>query len=128
MGCGRGGGQEVVPVRGTITYGGGTWPKPGVLQFFADSSVPDQSLRPAVGEFGADGRLTVTTFTKGDGLVPGKYRISVVSYETPPSKTELTFPKNYVPRRYHSPATSGLAITVDKGQKVVELSFDVPKQ
>lgn len=126
-GCGRSG-LEVVPVEGTITYGGGPWPKPGFLHFSADSSGFDQANHPAVGQFGTDGRLTVTTFRDGDGLLPGKYRISVVSYESPPSTTELTFPKNYVPARFQSAATSGLTVTVEPGQRSVTLNLDVPNE
>ena len=127
FGCGRNG-QEVVPVKGAVTYGGGPWPHPGSLMFAPESSGFNQPCHPAGGQFDTDGRLTVTTFKEGDGLVPGKYRISVVSYETPPSKTELTFPKNYVPVRYHSIATSGLTVTVEPGQKVVTLNLDVAKK
>ena len=37
-------------------------------------------------------------------------------------------PKSYVPRTYQSPLTSGLELTVESGQRVVEVSFDVPKR
>lgn len=126
VGCGQSG-PEVVPVKGTITYGGGSWPKPGFLHFAAESG-SNEANRPAVGQFDTEGRLTVTTFKDGDGLTPGKYRIGVISYETPPSKTELTFPKNYVPVRFQSAATSGLTVTVKPGQKVIALDLDIAKQ
>ena len=43
-------------------------------------------------------------------------------------KSRLTFPKNYVPARYQSGATSGLTVTVEPGQKVVTLNPDMPKK
>jgi hypothetical protein len=127
IGCGRSG-PEVVPVKGTITYGGGAWPKAGTLQFVADPAEPNQTIHPAAGHFDTDGRLTVSTLREGDGLVPGRYAIGVSCHERPPSKTELEFPPNYVPARFRNPATSGLKVAVTSGQKVVEVNFSVPKQ
>ena len=72
-GCGRQG-PEMVPVEGTIIFGGGPWPKPGVLNFTVESPHTGLPNRPAMGLFDTDGRLTVTTFKRGDGLIPGKYQ------------------------------------------------------
>lgn len=126
-GCGRSG-PELVPVDGTITFGGGPWPKAGVLIFAVDSPAIGMPSRPAMGLFDTDGRLAVTTFTKGDGLIPGKYKMGVECWEVRPDMMSPTPPKSYVPQRYGSPQTSGLTVVVEPGQKVVTLNLDVPKE
>jgi hypothetical protein len=125
-GCGRSG-PEVVPVKGTITFGGGPWPKPGVVNFVVETPAPGLPSRPTMGLFDTDGSLTVTTYTKGDGLVPGKYKIGVECWEVRPTMGGPP-PISYVPKRYGSSETSGLTVSVDPGQKVVTLNLDVPKK
>lgn len=127
IGCARPG-PEVVPVRGTVTFGGGSWPKPGVLFFTVETPSPGMPNRPAMGEFDTEGRLTVTTFQKGDGLIPGKYRIAVECWEIRPEMGAATPPKSYVSSRYGSPSTSGLAVAVEPGQKIVTLNLDLAKE
>jgi hypothetical protein len=127
VGCRRGG-PEVVPVRGTITFGGGQWPKAGIVYFVVDSSSTGQPQRPGLGEFDTGGTLTVTTFKKGDGLLPGKYRITVECWETPPQMGSPTSAKSYVPDSYRSAATSNFTVQVESGQKEVNLHLDVPRK
>jgi hypothetical protein len=81
-----------------------------------------------MGDFGTDGKLVVTTFKKGDGLIPGKYRIGVECWEIPPQALPSPPPKSYVPDRYASPASSGLSVTVEPGQRLVKLTLDIPKK
>ena len=126
-GCGRKG-PEVVPVEGTITLDGGPWPKPGTLYFTAETSSSGLTSRPAMGAFDTDGNLTVTTFKKGDGLIPGKHKIRVECWETPPRMGSTTPPKSYLPNRYCSTSTSGLAVTVEPNQAVVRLKLNVAKK
>lgn len=126
-GCGRRG-PEVVPIDGTVTFGGGPWPKPGVLTFAVESASPGLPNRPAMGLFDTDGKVTVTTFTKGDGLIPGKYKIGVECWEVRPDIMSPTSAKSYVPKPYGSPHTSGFTVVVEPGQKVVNLNIDVPKK
>ena len=126
FGCQRSG-PEVVPVRGKVTFGGGDWPKPGILYFNIDRPAEGLPGRPAMGRFGTDGYLTVTTFSQGDGLIPGHYKIGVECWEVPPSMDSPRPAKSYVPARYQSPKDSGLEVTVVPGQRVVEVDFDVPK-
>jgi hypothetical protein len=127
VGCGKAG-PEVVPVEGMVTFGGGPWPKPGVVNFVVDTPSPGSPNRPTMGLFDTDGRLTVTTYTKGDGLVPGKYNICIECWEIRPEMTSPTPPKSYVPERFRRVQTSGFSVTVEPGQKVVQLNLDVPKK
>ena len=127
VGCHRAG-PEMVTVQGEITLNGGSWPKPGIVYFTPESASSGMPIRPAIGVFDTRGALTVTSARKGDGLVPGKYRISLECWEVPPRVGSPTIPKSYVPARYTSAATSGLTVSAEPGQKVVELHIDVPKQ
>jgi len=123
-GCGHKG-PEVVRVEGTTTLGGGPWPKPGSLFFTVSKPAPGIPSRPAGADFDTDGRITVTTFKKGDGLIPGTYNIAVKCWEIPPTPTSPG--KSYVPQRYQSPMASGLTAVVEPGQRMLKLSLDVPK-
>ena len=126
FGCGRSG-PEVVPVRGKVTFGGGDWPKPGVLYFTIDQAAEGLPGIPGLGRFGTDGKLTVTTFKEGDGLIPGHYKIGVECWEVEPLMGGGRPPKMYVPDKYQNARTSGLELTVESGQPVVEVNFDIPK-
>ena len=127
FGCGDSG-PEMVPVRGKVTFGGGDWPKPGILYFNIDRPAEGLPGRPAMGRFGTDGHLTVSTFSEGDGLIPGYYKIGVECWEVPPSMDSPKAAKSYVPDSYPSAAASGLEVTVVRGQSVVEVDFDIPKR
>ena len=118
----------MVPVKGTITFGGGLWPKSGTLYFTPESPGTGLPARPATGHFDTGGTITVTSFAEGDGLIPGKYRIGVECWDVPPRMGSPTPAKSFVPPRYASPATSGLAVSVQPGEKIVSLNLDVPKK
>jgi hypothetical protein len=126
-GCGPKG-PEIVPVEGTITFGGGPWPTAGVVYFTLDPSATGTAGHPALGKFDLDGKLTVTTFQKGDGLMPGKYKLAVECWEVPPQMNSPIPAKSYVPERYQSAVASGLAVSVEPGQRVVHLQLDVAKK
>ena len=127
-GCKRSG-PTLVPVRGTITYGGGQWPKPGILYFTVDKSASGGSQRPAMAHFDRDGNITITTFKEGDGLLPGTYQVGVECWKTPPRMgTNIANTPSYVNEKYQSPATSGLEVEVKLTDSIVEINFDVPKE
>ena len=125
-GCGSGG-PKLVPVRGTITYGGGAWPKAGVVYFTPAEPTSALPQRPALGKFDSSGHLTVTSFKEGDGLMPGTYRVGVECWEVPPSMDSRQPFKSYLPAKYQSAATSGLEVVVKLDARVVEVNFDIPK-
>jgi hypothetical protein len=81
-----------------------------------------------MGQFDTNGRLTVTTFRKGDGLIPGKYRIGVECWEVRPEMGSPTPSKSYVPARFQFAATSGLTVAVEPDQKVVTLNLNVARE
>ena len=127
-GCGPGG-PEVVRIRGKVTYGGGEWPAPGVLYFNPAEAAPGMPLRPAPAKFDTDGSFLVTSFDDGDGLVPGKYQVGVECWENAPSMMAGSGPVvSYVPHAFQSSKSSGLEVTVNPGDRLVEVNFDVPKK
>jgi len=119
---------ETVQVSGTITYGGGPWPKSGTLYFVPKSSDRTQPLRPATADFSKDGMFTTSSFARGDGLVPGKYSIRVECWEFPPT-VQLDAPpeKSYVPQQYQLGTADDLQLDVPTGSPPIKLALDVPK-
>jgi hypothetical protein len=120
VGC-NSGGPDLSDVAGTITYGGGPWPKPGTITFTGGP-------RPASAEFDTQGRFKVKAFEGKPGLMPGTYKIAVDCWEVPPSMDNPGAEKSYVPAKYRNAATSGFEITVEAGKPLSDVKFDVPKQ
>jgi hypothetical protein len=120
-------GVPIVPVRGRITYGKGDWPKPGVVYFTGKSAAGDLPLRPAVGHFDVQGNLVVTSFDKGDGLIPGRYALGVECWEISPGMNGSPG-KSYSPKKYQNASTSGLEVNADPEAGRIELDIDIPKE
>ena len=112
---------NVVPVRGKVIYGGGSWPKPGTITFTGGQ-------RPASADFDADGNFTVLSFDKEKGLVAGKYKVSIECWDVPPRIDKPGAEKSFVPQKYRNPGTSGLEITVEPGKPITDLKFEIPKK
>jgi len=94
-----------VPASGTVTYKGQPVAS-GEIQF-----VPEKG-RPAVGKI-ESGRFRMTTYSDGDGAIPGKAAVSVISTQEVPSKKggdpEI---KYLVPERYASTSNSGILVEI----------------
>ncbi|MGQ9574716.1 MAG: hypothetical protein ACUVUC_05325 [Thermoguttaceae bacterium] len=83
----------------------------------------------------------MTTWSRDDGAVPGRYRVTIAKYQSPPesakasaasgppSQADEEYPKDYrgdepppppsknlLPPRYASPDTSGFEVEIVKGQ------------
>ena len=126
-GCGRSDRPQTVPVRGVITFGGGTWPKPGRIIFTCVDPEAGYPLHPGTAEFNEYGEFVATTFERGDGLVPGTFRLSVECWEVPPNFDGIPA-QSIVPERYHNPATNGLAeLVVRSSDDKRVLALDIPK-
>lgn len=99
-----------IPVSGVVTYKGERLTKGTVtLQPAADSS--NSLKRNALGEIGPDGRFELSTFTKGDGALPGKYSVVVTSYLNDPTAEEYAdgaTRESAIPEKFSNSLTSGL--------------------
>ena len=106
--------------------------------------------RVAAGLTDANGKYTLTTFQKGDGAVPGEYRVKVEKFERAagPSSTSASetkgpaedknyvpppemapgatapLPKNLLPAKYADPNTLGLTATVKEGPNEFNFTVD----
>lgn len=112
IGCNRTAAPDTVPVSGTVTYNG--QPVTSGTVAFQPAEIrggEGEIQRPAVGVIGSDGRYALSTFEPGDGVVPGDYRVAVLSYAdepTPEEYAEGATRKSAIPEKYTSGQTSGL--------------------
>lgn len=113
---------KTIPVSGQVSFNGQPPPKPGTVYFLPVEAGEGFPSRPASGDFGPDGRFKAKTFEPGDGLMPGKYLMTIECWETPPNM-EGSPVKSHVPAKFQSPQTSGfkLDITPDMGPQDVKL-------
>ena len=127
-GCGDGR-PRTIAVRGRVTHDG----KPleaGTITFQPAQTPEGIPRRPAVGQIQPDGTYVVSTFEKGDGALPGEYRVAITSYvgEPPIEVLEESPPPrpSRIPLKYTSPATSGLKVTIPPDARgPVTRDFDV---
>ena len=113
-------GPTLVPVKGVVKYKGKPLPNGDIL-FVADELGPT-----ATGQIQPDGSYYLTTFSDGDGAVPGGHRIMVSALApTPPGADPAgTLPPPLVPGKYGDYTRSGLTATVKEGEENV-IDFDL---
>jgi hypothetical protein len=114
---------ELVRVSGRVTLDGQAPPGPGTLYFAPTEAAGGQPLRPATAHFAADGLYQVNSFDEGDGLVPGRYQVSVHCWKVEPT---IDGPPavSHIAARYMSAGTSALELVVESGARRME--WDVP--
>lgn len=120
-GCGDPG-MPTTKVAGKITFNGGPPPETGTIAF---SLVPGTGMkglpyRPGSSPFGTDGNFVVNSFGKGDGLLPGTYKVRITCLSGPPSAGPLEM-LSYVPLDW---TPEDLVITGEEGS--VSVAYDVP--
>ena len=110
-GCGEAGPERVAtyPVEATVTFKGA--PIPGAfLTLHPKQPLPD--VPPPRASVAADGGLKVSTYNSGDGAPAGEYIVTVEWYKPIKNGPDVVPGPNVLPRKYASPRTSDLKITV----------------
>lgn len=109
LGCGSAsvGPVSTLPVKGKVTYKG-TPITSGQIRF-----EPEGMGREAHGEIQPDGSFELTTYSSGDGAVPGAHRVSIKSV----GRTKK------LPLKYANPSSSQLELTIsaDKTEYAINL-------
>ena len=113
--CARTGRKPVYPVQGQVLVKG----RPAAnaqVTFHPVEGGPD-AVRP-VGQVDEQGRLTLTTYAHGDGAPEGEYRVTVQWFLATRTRggAEEYQSVNYLPARYARAETSGLRVTVVRGE------------
>jgi hypothetical protein len=122
-GCGSSQLPARVPVQGKVTWKGQPLGSGSVVFSPATSAGPEAN-RPATAELAADGVYRLSSFRPNDGVMPGEYRVTVVSYSSPPDPEHGKPPVSRIPARYGDPVQSGLSFTVPPGARG-PLVFDI---
>jgi len=142
-GCSRNGSLEgLVPVHGVITYQGQPIEQ-GTIGFVP---VEESNIRPATATI-ASGKFTMMTTASSPGVMPGKYRVLVISQNGVPAKTKQAAPRqaadqstddlpapsmespsaievvSLIPRKYSNPLESGLEVEVTA--RMPQMSFNL---
>ena len=105
-GCGDGRPKRV-PVSGRVTIDGEPLTY-GFVRFH-----PQEGGRLGQSRIGPDGRFSLTTYDKGDGVTVGTHAVEVLAGE-PVSDTKT---KWHAPKKYAERATSELTVTIEKEEQ-----------
>ena len=125
-GCGAGDRPQTIPIQGTVTLAGGPWPKPGEVYFLPIAPKDGFPRRAAVARFETDGKFSSpTSWVEGDGIVPGRYRVYVTCWKTPPTRSGPP-PVAYTDSKYQSGATSDIEMEADAESEGKEFRWDFP--
>lgn len=124
VGCsGSGGPFDYVPVTGKVTYDDGTLiPVSGMKIYFHSLEPPKDGMhvRPGIGSVGPDGTFKdITSYKYADGLIRGKYKVSLVSGE--PGKKA---PK--IPKECALPDKTPLRVDVTESGQFLEIKVPKP--
>lgn len=118
-GCGNGQ-KSVTKVSGKVTFDGK--PVTGGVITFAPIGSADAG-KPASGSVKSDGTFTLTTYTDGDGVVPGKHSVTF----TPPAPEVKERPDGHsvtVPGAFDDlrPVQAEVEVKEGNGEVTIELS------
>lgn len=129
---------RLAPVSGSITYKGNAV-EAGTVTFY-----PVSGGRPAIGRIETDGSYRMSSFSPGDGVAPGEYRVSVESRNAARASPSFkTFEEELahdgvldsgasvawrVPEQFARPDTSGLTAVVANASNVIDFELPVPSK
>ncbi len=114
--------SNTVAVTGTVTLNG----KPADQ---AEVQFTPKEGRMASGVTDNEGKFSLSTFSPGDGAVPGDHKVTIVQYYAPgqpPPMTPGPLPSRF-PAKYSDPAQTPFSAKVERGTKN-EFRFDMEGQ
>jgi hypothetical protein len=106
----------VHPVRGTITLKG--QPTPGAIVALHPKTPLGDVPTPRANVDKA-GNFSVSTYAGGDGAPAGEYVVTVQWYKPVKNGPDVVAGPNVVPRKFGTPATSTLFVTVAAGDNTL---------
>lgn len=120
-GCGDSDG--LVPVTGKVTFDGAQPPAAGFVTFMPTERVAGKASRPARAVFDVDGAFAATSFKEGDGILPGKYTISVTC-----NKGDVDYSQKdpFRAASYVADDYAGQELVIEVGSDDVTVDVDVP--
>lgn len=124
-GCGS---HEVttVPVEGRITLAGGDWPATGLITFAPKEPAAGYPRRAGQAIFQPNGSFRATTFSTGDGLIPGTYSVNIRCVSS--TTQDISKGVNHVPAKYQRGESSGFEVVVPADDsETIKVEFNVPK-
>lgn len=119
-------GLPTVPVFGTVTFAGGSPPARGTITFAPLEVAEGLPRRPGRGQFTPeDPAYEVRSFQPGDGLLPGRYAVTINCFtdKPNPAKPETFQTLNAVPNKWKPDE-----LVIEAGSSAVEVNYDVPKK
>ncbi|MBU6174540.1 MAG: hypothetical protein KGQ60_12095 [Planctomycetes bacterium] len=110
--------QEVTyPASGSITYQGRPIPNVEISLFPEDPEFADR-VRPKARTDEA-GRFILWTYTPGDGVPSGSYKVTAIRQELTLSKGTIVARPNELPPKYSSRDTTPLKVQIAKGKNEI---------
>ena len=110
-------GTRLVKVSGTVKFADGSVPEGGYRFItLCPAEVPARSgeaelFKGAGGEIKPDGRFEMTTVKPGDGVLPGRYKVTIRCLKDYAAPDSLTIPKKYA-----DVSTTPLEVEVNRGR------------
>jgi hypothetical protein len=124
-------GVELVRISGRLTCDQGPMPAAGQMVFVPRQGAPgatvSRPLRPGSATFAVDGAFRATSWTPGDGLVPGTYAVVVDCWKVPPT---MDGPPavSLIGQAYGAAETTPLELVVPVGSGPLEIAFDLVRR
>jgi hypothetical protein len=109
-----------VPLKGKVTFTDNGEPlTQGTVAFLKDGIVSRGTIQP-------DGTFVIGTEKVSDGLPPGTYQVYITGSEivTPINEHGANAYEPQIDRKYESPDTSGLSVTVDASTRTFNIEVD----
>lgn len=110
-------------VSGLIKFDGGRCPSDGRITFKPMESPEGLPDKVGTAQFQKDGKFSVTTFEKDDGLLPGRYRVEIMCLKNLPNFAD---PLAYEKASFIAPGYEPEELFVKKGEAQTNLVYDVP--